>query len=117
MERLEQAKIDVFPVIRAGNQQELMMLCEELEIPNEETSQEEEWVKTVRNGTAIGWKKAIEGQDIVPDVKGMTFRDALFLLEKSGLRVFYEGKGRVQSQSLNPGARVRKGDGIYVRLG
>jgi cell division protein FtsI (penicillin-binding protein 3) len=117
MESIQQAENDVFPVIRAGNHQELSLLCEELGIPNEESAGEEEWVKTTRNGKAIGWKKAIGGQDIVPDVKGMTFRDALFLLEKSGLRVFYDGKGRVQSQSLTPGARVRKGDGIYVRLG
>jgi cell division protein FtsI (penicillin-binding protein 3) len=116
MEGLQQAENDVFPLIRAGNQQELMMLCEELGIPNDENANEEEWVRTTRNGNTIGWKKAIGGQDIVPDVKGMTFRDALFLLEKSGLRVFYEGRGRVQSQSLNPGTRVRKGDGIYVRL-
>lgn len=117
MEKIQQAENDVFPVIRAGNQQELMLLCEELGIPSDENAEEQEWVKTTRNGNAIGWKKAVEGQDIVPDVKGMTFRDAIFLLEKSGLRVFYEGKGRVLSQSLNPGARVRKGDGIYVRLG
>jgi cell division protein FtsI (penicillin-binding protein 3) len=117
MEAVEQANIETFPVIRAGNQQELVLLCEELGIPNEENAEEEEWVKTTHNGKAIGWKKAIGGQDIVPDVKGMSFRDAIFLLEKSGLRVFYEGKGRVKSQSLNPGARVRKGDGIYVRLG
>jgi cell division protein FtsI (penicillin-binding protein 3) len=117
MKSIQQVENDVFPVIRAGNHQELSLLCEELGIPNEESAGEEEWVKTTRHGKAIGWKKAIGGQDIVPDVKGMTFRDALFLLEKSGLRVFYDGKGRVQSQSLTPGARVRKGDGIYVRLG
>jgi cell division protein FtsI (penicillin-binding protein 3) len=111
-----QAKNDIFPVIRAGNQQELTLLCEELGIPNESES-EEEWVRTVRNGNSIGWKKAVEGQDIVPDVKGMSFRDAIYLLEKAGLRVFYEGRGRVKSQSLLPGARIRKGDGIYVRLG
>jgi cell division protein FtsI (penicillin-binding protein 3) len=112
-----QPEKDVFPVIRAGNQQELMLLCEELGIPNDEDAEDEEWVRTTRNGQTIGWKKAVSGQDIVPDVKGMTFRDAIFLLEKSGLRVFYEGRGRVKSQSLNPGSRVRKGDGIYVKLG
>jgi cell division protein FtsI (penicillin-binding protein 3) len=74
-------------------------------------------VKSVRNGKAIGWKSTVEGQDIVPDVKGMTFRDAIFLLEKAGLRVFYEGKGKVQNQSIQPGGRVRKGDAIYVKLG
>jgi cell division protein FtsI (penicillin-binding protein 3) len=47
----------------------------------------------------------------------MTFRDAIYLLEKSGLKVFYEGKGRVVSQSLDPGARSLKGDRIFIRLG
>jgi cell division protein FtsI (penicillin-binding protein 3) len=116
MKENKQANADVFPVIRAGNQQELTLLCDELGIPNE-TESEEEWVRTVRNGNAIGWKKAVEGQDIVPDVKGMSFRDAIYLLEKAGLRVFYEGRGRVKSQSLLPGAKIKKGDGIYVRLG
>ncbi len=107
---------DVLPVIRAGNQQELALLCEELGIPSE-TRMEEEWVRTVRNGKAVGWKKALAGQDIVPDVNGMTFRDAIFLLEKAGLRVFFEGNGRVRNQSLQPGKRIRKGDAIYIRLG
>jgi cell division protein FtsI (penicillin-binding protein 3) len=47
---------------------------------------------------------------------GMTFRDAIFLLEKSGLRVFYEGKGRVVGQSLSPGTRISKGARINLRL-
>jgi cell division protein FtsI (penicillin-binding protein 3) len=104
------------PVIRAGNQQELTMLCNELGVSNHSKT-EEEWVKTSRTGNSVTWKKAINGKDQVPDVTGMTFRDALFLLEKSGLKVFYEGKGRVVQQSLNPGARVRNGDRIYVKLG
>jgi len=116
MAKKEEAVMDVFPVISAGNQQELILLCNELKIPNESKT-EEDWVRTSRNGNAIGWKKSVGGQDIVPDVNGMTFRDAIFLLEKSGLRVFYEGTGRVKHQSLKAGARVRKGDGIYVRLG
>lgn len=105
----------VFPVIRGGNQEELTMLCNELGISTHSQT-EEEWVKTSKAGNAVNWKKAIVGKDIVPDVQGMTFRDALYLLEKSGLKVFYEGKGRVATQSLTPGARVAKGDRIYLRL-
>jgi cell division protein FtsI (penicillin-binding protein 3) len=116
MHAKQQTEKDVLPSIRAGNQQELSLLCDELGIPNEAKS-EQDWVKSVRNGKAIGWKSTVEGQDIVPDVKGMTFRDAIFLLEKAGLRVFYEGKGKVQNQSIQPGGRVRKGDAIYVKLG
>jgi cell division protein FtsI (penicillin-binding protein 3) len=107
---------EVLPVIRAGHQQELTMLCNELGISNHSLT-EEEWVKTSRTGNAVNWKRSVAGKDLVPDVTGMTFRDAIFLLEKSGLRVFYEGKGRVVQQSLTPGARVGKGDRIYVRLG
>jgi cell division protein FtsI (penicillin-binding protein 3) len=108
-------KTDVLPVIRAGNQQELTMLCNELGVSNHSLT-ENEWVRSSRSGNGVNWKKAIEGKGVVPDVKGMTFRDAIYLLEKSGLNVFYEGKGRVQDQSIAAGARVSKGDRIYIRL-
>ncbi|HZI23640.1 MAG TPA: penicillin-binding protein [Chryseolinea sp.] len=105
------------PVIRAGNQDELTRLCNELGISNHSLT-EEEWVRSSGNGGGgIKWKKSINGRDMVPDVTGMTFRDALYLLENSGLRVSYEGKGRVIKQSLNPGGRVAKGSTIYLRLG
>ncbi len=107
---------DALPVIKAGNQEELTMLCNELGISTHSQT-EEEWVRATRSGTGVDWKKNIEGRDIVPDVKGMTFRDAIYLLEKSGLKVFYEGKGRVVQQSLDPGRRVGKGDRIFIRLG
>jgi cell division protein FtsI (penicillin-binding protein 3) len=47
----------------------------------------------------------------------MTFRDAIYLLESTGLSVSYEGKGRVVQQSLTAGARVGKGGRIYLKLG
>jgi cell division protein FtsI (penicillin-binding protein 3) len=105
----------VFPVIRAGKQDELTMLSNELGISNH-TSTEEEWIKAAKNGSAVVWKKNVVVRDHVPDVMGMTFRDAIFVLEKSGLRVSYEGKGRVSEQSLSPGTRISKGSRIYLRL-
>ncbi|HEY3406202.1 MAG TPA: penicillin-binding protein [Ohtaekwangia sp.] len=110
------ARNEVLPVIRGGNQQELTMLCNELGISNHSRT-EDEWVKSSRAGEGVQWKKATAGKGLVPDVVGMTFRDAIYLLEKSGLNVFYEGKGRVKQQSITPGARVGKGDRIYIQLG
>ena len=104
------------PVIRAGNQHELTMLCNELGISNHSQT-EEEWVKSSVAGSGVNWKKTLNGREIIPDVMGMTFRDAIYLLENSGLRVSYEGKGRVVKQSLNPGAKVHKGSTIFIRLG
>lgn len=105
----------VFPVIRAGNQQELTMLCNDLGVSNH-TKTEEDWVRASKNGNAVDWKKNVMGKGLVPDVAGMTFRDAIYLLEKEGLKVFYEGKGRVASQSLTPGTRISKGSRIFIRL-
>ena len=107
---------DMLPVIRAGNQEELTLLCNELGISNHSQT-EEEWVRSSRNGSGVNWKKANASKDFVPDVMGMTFRDAVFLLENSGLHVTYEGKGRVVKQSLTAGARVGKGGRIYIKLG
>jgi cell division protein FtsI (penicillin-binding protein 3) len=115
MGRSKTAEPGVFPVIRAGKQDELTMLANELGISNH-TATEEEWIRTSRNGNAIVWKKNEVVKDHVPDVTGMTFRDAVYILEKTGLRVSFEGKGRVTEQSLSPGTRVGRGARIYLRL-
>lgn len=52
----------------------------------------------------------------VPDVSGYGLRDALFRLEKLGLRVKVKGVGRVSAQSLVPGHRFNKGDVIELTL-
>jgi len=44
----------------------------------------------------------------------MSLRDAIFLLENSGIRVRYNGKGRVLRQSPEHGARYF--DGTVVSL-
>ncbi len=107
---------EVLPVIRAGKQQELTLVCNELGISNHSQT-EEEWVRSSREGGGINWKKTNTNSGIVPDVMGMTFRDALYLLERNGLTVAYEGNGRVVRQSLTAGARIAKGARINIKLG
>ena len=51
-----------------------------------------------------------------PNVIGMSFRDALYLLETNGLKVLFKGNGKVRSQSINPGAQVKKGQIIELTL-
>jgi cell division protein FtsI (penicillin-binding protein 3) len=110
------AKQDVLPTIRGGNQQELTFVCNTLGISNHSQT-EEEWVRSSREGEGVNWKKANTNTGVVPDVTGMSFRDAIYLLERNGLRVSYEGSGRVVRQSLNAGGRVLKGDRIFIKLG
>lgn len=108
-------KMEVFPVIRAGYQDELVMLCNALGLSNHPQT-DSEWVRTVRNGDSVDLRHQDIRKGIVPDVSGMTFRDALYLLEQSGLRVSFEGTGRVEKQSMPPGRKIKSGDTIYLRL-
>jgi cell division protein FtsI (penicillin-binding protein 3) len=47
---------------------------------------------------ARGWKVETAARTDQPDVRGLTLRDALFVLENRGYRVSYVGSGRVASQ-------------------
>jgi cell division protein FtsI (penicillin-binding protein 3) len=107
----------VFPLIQAGNLHDLTYLCNELGVSNHNRSQSEDWVRAVPVNNAVIWKSNEANLGKMPDVRGMTFRDALFVLENSGLLVRFNGAGRVQEQSQAPGTRVLKGSTINLRLG
>lgn len=54
---------------------------------------------------------------IVPDIKGMGLRDALFYLGNAGFKVQIEGaSGRVIAQSVQPGTKLTTGSDITIQL-
>ena len=58
--------------------------------------------------------KVFAGQ--VPNVSGMGLKDAVFLLEKQGMKVVVRGRGKVAYQSLAPGTKINKGQTIELQL-
>ncbi len=52
----------------------------------------------------------------VPDVKGLSVRDAVKRLEDAGVAVRFSGKGYVYSQSIAPGTPTRKNQVIELQL-
>ncbi|KYG75172.1 cell division protein [Roseivirga spongicola] len=106
-----------FPVIRAGRLEELNELCNLLGISNHPNQEAGEWVRSSVNNNAITWRKNHEDTGLVPDVEGMTLRDAIYILENIGLKVSISGNGRVKRQSLGPGVRASKGRTIELELG
>lgn len=53
---------------------------------------------------------------IVPNVSGMSLRDAVYLLERNGLHVDVQGRGRVRAQSIAPGSSIARGQSIILQL-
>jgi len=109
-------KEGVFPTIKAGNRDELVMISNELGISNHSNS-EKEWVKTKIVNNSISWEDKKVGENTVPDVIGLTLKDAIYILENMGFKVEIKGMGRVAVQSVTPGKRYNNGDIIKLELG
>ena len=54
--------------------------------------------------------------NIMPDVTGMGLKDAVYMLETSGMQVQVKGKGKVQVQSIAPGVKIYRGQNIILQL-
>lgn len=106
-----------FPLIQAGKVDELQLICNKFGISNHYKGQDESWVKSVAMQKSIQWKANQVEAPVVPDVSGMSLRDALYVLENKGLRVVYQGRGRVRNQSVSPGAPLQNYSIISLVLG
>ncbi|QCK14553.1 penicillin-binding protein [Mangrovivirga cuniculi] len=105
----------IFPVIQSGKYDDLNLICNKLGISNH-LSEPAEWVKASIDGTSIKWNEKSQSEGLMPDLRGMTGRDALFLLENKGVRVEVSGKGRVAKQSQLPGSRLIRGSYVTLTL-
>jgi cell division protein FtsI (penicillin-binding protein 3) len=113
----EQPEMGVFPVVQAGKKEELSLMLNYLGISNHTNELDVEWVRADIDNNSIEWKANEKQAGLVPNVQGMTLRDALYLLENAGLQVVVKGHtGRVNTQSQTPGIRALKGSTIKIEV-
>jgi len=95
-----------------GKAQELNDIHEVLEYKKYSGTQKNIWLKSD--------KKLFEPLNFeegeMPNVKGMSAMDALYLLENLGLDVELQGKGKVKKQSLKAGNKISENQKIQLSL-
>ncbi|GAC1370626.1 MAG: hypothetical protein NVSMB30_09520 [Hymenobacter sp.] len=109
------------PRVRAGMQDELALVCQKLGLAGKtQATGGEEWVRAASDTAFHARTVALVVNPMrpgrVPEVHGLTLRDALFLLENRGLHVRAVGTGRVREQSLAVGTPIKRGDLITLTL-
>ena len=115
------------PLVRAGLQDEIALVCEKMGLAGRtQATGGEEWVRAAFNPetdtafrartVALMPNATAARPGRMPDVRGLTLRDALFLLENKGLKVRSAGTGRVRAQSVPAGEAVRKGAVVALAL-
>ena len=68
------------------------------------------WGRATRQDGHIALTREQEPpHEIMPDVKGMGARDAVYLIERCGVKTRLYGRGRVAQQSIEPGHKVGRG--------
>jgi cell division protein FtsI (penicillin-binding protein 3) len=70
----------------------------------------------VDTNSGIAYKEVNMNRGVVPDVKGMGLRDALYVLGNSGLKPVVKGSGEVYEQSILAGTKIIKGTKILIEL-
>jgi cell division protein FtsI (penicillin-binding protein 3) len=113
------------PLVRAGVQDEIALVCQRMGLPaSTQATGGEEWVRATRavdtasvtRTVAVVPNKTVTRTGRMPDARGLTLRDALFLLENRGLRVQASGTGRVREQAIAPGEQVKRGTVVRLAL-
>jgi cell division protein FtsI (penicillin-binding protein 3) len=98
-----------------GYRADINEVLKNLDVRYKRTS-DEDWVATRESGDTIRLAGVKIQRGLVPDVRGMSMRDAVYLLENSGLRVRCNGKGRVLRQSPEHGARFSEGSLVSLEM-
>ena len=91
------------PTANNGERSEVVYLYETLGIPYEDVSGMSDWVQVKTSKDTVNLTQIEIVKHTMPDVRGMGLKDALYLLENAGVKVYYEGSGVVKQQNIRPG--------------
>ena len=105
--RVEGQKQQYVPYVKSGLAQEVKELYKDLGVktPDYKTTV---WVKPVSPGANVKLTDNAIYENEVPNVRDMCLKDALFLLENRGFKVYIKGKSKGKSafQSIKGGTKI-----------
>lgn len=105
------------PMMQSGNLVALSEVLKELKLPhrnNYHTSEGLAWGQPLNQGSLLLNNEST--QKGLPSVIGYGLRDAVYRLERMGVKVKVSGFGRVVAQSLPPGSPIKAGMVVQIQL-
>jgi cell division protein FtsI (penicillin-binding protein 3) len=100
----------------AGSTEEIKNVFHKLQMSYADSARDKKWAGVYREKDKPVVKAKNEESKLVPDVKGMGLKDALFLLESRDIKVATRGTGKVKQQSLPAGTVVSKNQKLILEL-
>ncbi len=103
------------PIIKNGAAEQIKAVASKLKIKTNINSHDD-WMSVDLDSGLYKTDVISVEKGTVPRVIGMGAKDAVYLLESSGLKVNLTGAGVVTSQSLKPGEKIIRGNSISITL-
>ncbi len=104
----KRARLKETPIMQDGNRTDLEKVLHTMRVPFS-ISEDNEWLNTHKLDNKVELNGRYIGKTTVPNVKGMNAKDAVYLIEKTGMNVRIKGAGSVVSQSVEAGTKVTNG--------
>ncbi len=115
---LEDSDLESTPErIKGGELDQVKRVARGLDTRIGDIDSDSDWGVTRMDSTqrlnAVG---VVQDLSLMPDVRGMGLKDALFILENRGLSVSFTGSGAVTRQSIVPGRKIVAGQSVNITL-
>ena len=104
------------PVVKYGSASDIKNVLNTLKVKYNDKELRGKWGVTFPRDSAILLQNRFVVNDLMPNVKGMGLRDALYILNRLGLKVEVIGEGTVVYQSINPSIKIKKGQEVILKL-
>ncbi|MBQ8484917.1 MAG: transpeptidase family protein [Bacteroidaceae bacterium] len=106
----------VIPDVKSGDLAETSYVLGKLNVPTEGKTSKTSWGRVEEDSVGVKLEQQSLKTGIMPNVVGMGAKDAVYLLEKAGLKVNIAGVGKVTRQSLPSGNKYLKGQTVALQL-
>jgi cell division protein FtsI (penicillin-binding protein 3) len=110
------AKKDSSAYFYAGNTMDIKNVYKTLNVGYQDSALQGNWSSVFAANYQPVIKTSVMRSQVMPNVKGMGLKDALYLLENMGVKVSVKGRGKVSNQSIAPGSSVAKGVAVLLEL-
>ena len=100
----------------AGYTPDVMNVFNTLDVKHTDSSSKNSWSWIYSNNYKPVVKAEVVSKNTMPDVRAMTMKDALYLLENMNIKVIVKGRGKVVAQDVLAGTAINKNQTVTLLL-
>jgi cell division protein FtsI (penicillin-binding protein 3) len=100
----------------AGYSSDIINVYKTLHVDYADSVSQSNWASMYASGREPMLRSNTIHKQVMPNVKGMGLKDAVYLLENMGLKVQVKGRGKVMNQSIAPGSALAKSNTVMLEL-